>query len=196
MSSICTLLGTTGLVALTLLLGSGCSPKSEGGAGGNSSKPANASNKNAGALLLDAGDAMEKSDWKAALASLDLVIADPKASVEEKSTAWQEKVVCEGRVGGDAAASAAVKKIEDGKVELEAKYYFKMIAGLSEGGQLTAALGVVEICTVKYKADTKLHKQLKRLARELNKKFIAAGDTASSEKLAGLGYLGGSDDDE
>jgi hypothetical protein len=69
-------------------------------------------------------------------------------------------------------------------------------AGLSEGGQLTAALGVVEICTVKYKTDKKLHKQLKRLANDLNARFIAAGDTESSKKLAGLCYLGGSDDDD
>jgi hypothetical protein len=196
MSSICTLLGTTGLVALTLLFGSGCSPKSEGGAGGNSSKPANASNKNAGALLLDAGDAMEKSDWKAALASLDLVIADPKASVEEKSTAWQEKVVCEGRAGGDDAASAVLKKIEDGKVELEAKYYFRMCQELSDAGLLHTAIEVVEKAKAKFGSDPKLNKQLRLLARKLNKKLVEAGDTAGSEKLKSLGYLTGSDDDE
>lgn len=201
MSTICTFLGmtglgTTGLVAVALLLGAGCSPKSEGGTGENATKPANASNKSAGTLLLDAGDAIEKSDWKAALASLDLVIADPKANAEEKSTAWQQKVVCEGRVGGDDAASAALKKIEDGKVELEAKYYFRMCQDLSDAGLLHTAIEVVEKAKAKFGSDPKLNKQLRLLARKLNKKLVAAGDTAGSEKLKNLGYLGGSDEDD
>jgi hypothetical protein len=44
----------------------------------------------------------KKSDWKAALRSLDLVIADPKASVEEKSTARREGRLARAARGGDA----------------------------------------------------------------------------------------------
>src|SRR5215475_8265536 len=98
------LLGTFGVAALGAAIGAallaGCSEKSGGGSG--SSANAATSNKSAGALLVDAGDAMEKGEWKAALADVDLVIADAKASVEDKSTAWQDKVVCEGRLNGDA----------------------------------------------------------------------------------------------
>jgi len=201
MSTICTILGknglgATGLVAVALLLGSGCSPKSEGGTGENSTKPANASNKNASALLVDAGDAKEKKDWKTALASLDLVIADPKATVEERSLAWQDKVVCEGRLHGDAAASAALKKLEDAKIDFEAKYYFQMGNELKDADLLHAALDVITVATEKFKDDKLRKKQLRKFARDLNAKLEAAGDTAGSEKLKGLGYLGGSDEDD
>ncbi len=183
MSSICTLLGTTGLVAVTLLLGSACSPKSERGTG-------------ASALLVDAGDAKDKKDWKTALASLDLVIADPKATAEERSLAWQDKVVCEGRFHGDAAASAALQKLEDAKIDFEAKYYFQMGNELKDADLLHAALDVITVATEKFKGDKLRKKQLRKFARDLNIKLEAAGDTAGTEKLKGLGYLNSSDEDD
>ena len=124
------------------------------------------------------------------------MIADPKATAEERSLAWQDKVVCEGRFHGDAAASAALQKLEDAKIDFEAKYYFQMGNELKDADLLHAALDVITVATEKFKGDKLRKKQLRKFARDLNIKLEAAGDTAGTEKLKGLGYLNSSDEDD
>jgi hypothetical protein len=194
MSTLCRSFGTTGLLALALVLGAGCGKEPAGSS--NSDVHAAASNKSASALLVEAGDAKEGKDWKKALDRLDLVLADSKATVEEKSLAWQDKVVCTGRLDGDAAASATLKKLEDSKFDLEAKYYFQMGNELKDADLLHAALDVITVATEKFKGDKLRSRQLRKFAKDLNAKLVAAGDTEGSKKLASLGYLGGSDDDD
>jgi hypothetical protein len=194
MSTLCRCFGTTGLLALALVLGAGCNKEAAGGS--KSDGHAAASNQSASALLVEAGDAKEGKNWKKALDRLDLVLADPKATVEERSLAWQDKVVCTGLLDGDAAASATIKKLEDSKFDLEAKYYFQMGNELKDADLLHAALDVITVATEKFKGDKLRKKQLRKFAKDLNAKLVAAGDTKGSDTLKGLGYLGGSDDDD
>jgi secreted PhoX family phosphatase len=155
-----------------------------------------AGGKSASALLEEATAMMGSDEWKGALAKVDLVLADGKATAQEKSEAWQAKVVCEGRVNGDDAAIAALSKLTEAKVELTPNQYAKMGNDLAEADRLKAALAVIERATEKYKHDPTAKKQLGRLASMLGKKLEAAGDSDSQKKLKALGYLGGSSEDE
>lgn len=152
--------------------------------------------ESAAKLLDEATAAMGSDDLKTALAKLDRVLADPKATADERSEAWQEKVVCEGRVNGDDAAIAALAKLTDAKVELTVNQYAKMGNDLAEADRLKAALAVIERATEKYKGDAAAKKSLGKLAKMLGAKLAAAGDSASEAKLKSLGYLGSSSDDD
>lgn len=160
---------------------------SAGGGGGG---------KSASALLEEATALMGSDEWKGALAKVDLVLKDGKATTEERAEAWQAKVVCEGRVSGDDAAIAALAKLTEAKIELTPNQYAKMGNDLAEGDRLKAALAVIERATEKYKGDPTAKKQLGRLAAMLGKKLEAAGDSDSQKKLKALGYLGGSSDED
>lgn len=157
---------------------------------------ASAGGKSSAQLLEEATAALGGDDCKTALAKVSLVLADPKATAEERSEAWQEKVVCEGRVNGDDAAIAALAKMGDAKVELTVNQYAKMGNDLAEADRLKAALAVIEKATEKYKGDAAAKKSLGKLAKMLSAKLAAAGDSESQKKLQSLGYLGSSSDDD
>jgi hypothetical protein len=158
--------------------------------------PTSAGGKSSATLLDEATAAIGSDDFKTALGKLDPVLADPKARPEERVEAWQEKVVCEGRVNGDDAAIAALAKLTEAKVELTANQYAKMGNDLADGDRLKAALAVIERATEKYKGDAAAKKSLKGLAKMLGAKLAAAGDSASEAKLKSLGYLSSSSDDD
>jgi hypothetical protein len=180
------------LIAVTTL--SACS-KDEGKSGSTGSAAAVGS-KSAAALLEEGTAAMGSDEWKPALAKFDLVLADAKATAEEKAEAWQDKVVCEGHVNGDDGAIAALTKLSDAKVQLTPNQYAKMGNDLSEADRLKAALAVIERATEQFKGDAAAKKSLGKLAKMLAAKLAAAGDSASEDKLKSLGYLGTSSDDD
>jgi hypothetical protein len=163
--------------------------------GGGASASAAAGGKSAATLLEEGTAAMGSDEWKGALAKFDLVLADPKATTEEKAEAWQDKVVCEGRVNGDEGAIAALAKLTDAKVQLTANQYAKMGNDLSEADRLKAALAVIERATEKFKGDAAAKKSLGKLAKMLAAKLAEAGDSASQDKLKSLGYLGTASDE-
>lgn len=157
---------------------------------------ASAGGKSSAQLLEEATAAMGGDDCKTALAKLSFVLADPKATAEERAEAWQESVVCEGRVNGDDAAIAALAKMTDAKVELTVSQYAKTGNDLAEADRLKAALAVIEKATEKYKGDAAARKSLGKLAKMLAAKLATAGDSASEAKLKSLGYLGSSSEDD
>jgi len=177
---------------LGALLLAGC--KEESGTNGGSN--AATSGKSAATLLKDAGKAIADEQWKAALTSLDAVIADPKATAQEKSSAWEDKVICEGRANGEEAAIAAVKKLAAAKAELTASQFAKIAGDLRDVNQLNAALAVIEVGTEKFKGDPNAKKLFKRFAKSLAERLQSSNNTEGIDKLKSLGYLGGDDDED
>jgi hypothetical protein len=146
---------------------------------------------------LDAAQtATDAKDWKTALAELDLVIADPKATGEEKSQAWADKVYCEALANGDDAAKSMLKKADDAKVEFTALQYYKLGTSLKDADRFDLAIEVVTIATKKFENDAKAKSYFDKLAKQLLKKLKAAGNTDGAEKLRAIGYASGDDEDE
>jgi hypothetical protein len=160
-----------------------------------SPKTAAPSGKSATELLESAESSMQSKEWKSALASLDAVVADAKATGEEKAQAWPDKVFCEVMAGGQGVAKASLQKMADSKAEVGADKYFKLGNELAEADQLQAALDVIGAATERFKGDAKAKKNLTKLAKNLAQKLQASGDTAGTNQLKSLGYLGGGDDD-
>jgi outer membrane protein assembly factor BamD (BamD/ComL family) len=184
------------VIAATLLAATpfvACSHKEESS---ESTHASGADGKSPSALLEAATAAMGSDEWKEALAKFDQLLADSKATAEEKAEGWQGKVVCEGHVNGDDGAIAALAKLTDAKVDLAAKQYAKMGNDLSDANKLKAALAVIERATEKFKGDPNAKKLFGKLAKNLAKKLAAEGDNASVAKLGALGYLGASSEDD
>jgi hypothetical protein len=163
---------------------------------GNPGSGASATGKTPAALLEEANTAIGSDDWNGALAVIDAAIAHPKLTPEERALAWQDKVVCEGHVNGDAGAIAALEQALEAKVEWNAAQYFKLGNDLNEAERLHAALAVVEAGTKKFEGEKTAKKLLSKLAAQLAKNLQAAGDTESLNKLSSLGYLGSSSGEE
>jgi hypothetical protein len=153
-----------------------------------------ASGKSPAALLEEATVLIGSDEFDKALPQFDAVLAHSKSTAEEKASAWQGKVVCEGHVHGDDAAIAALDQLAASKVELSASQYAKMGNDLSDAGKNGPALKVIEVATEKFKGDENTRKLLGRVAKNLRKKLEAAGDTAGIAKLKSLGYVGGDGD--
>lgn len=175
-----------------LLIASACNKESNG----SGSHEASGASKPVSARLDDAATAMEAKEWSKALASLDAALADARATNDEKVQVWQDKVLCEAHANGEAAASAALKKMEESGVAMTANQYAKLGNDLGDANHLTAAVDVIEAATKKFGDDPLVRKNLKRLARNLQERLTAAGDQAALDRLKGLGYLSSSEDEE
>jgi hypothetical protein len=159
-------------------------------------KPTNAATKSVAALLDEAAAAMEKDDWKQARTSLELALADGRATADERAQAWQDKVLCAARAAGDDAGIAALHKLVESKLELTPDQFGKLGTSLAQADRDQAALKVIEIATDRFGKDKAARKKLERLARLLQAKFAASGNAEGSKQLDQLGYLGGSTDEE
>ena len=178
--------GFAALVVAATLVAS-CKPSDSGGAAGSS--------KTASQLLDDAQTAIDAQDWKTALAALDAVIADPKASADDKVVAWQDKVMCEAQANGDAAAIAVLQRIETENVAMTPSQFAKLGGDLANADKPDVSLKVLEIATKRFEHDEAAKKLFKKFASNLRKRFAASGDAAGQQKLDSLGYLSGSEDE-
>lgn len=174
-----------------LLIASACNDAPDSGTGG-----ASAAAKTVSALLDDASTAIDAGEWSKAIVSLDAAIADPKATADEKALAWQDKVLCEAQATGDPAAIATLHKLVDAKVELTPDQFAKLGIDLANADKTDASLEVIAVATKKFAGDKRVKTKLTRLASLLEQKFAASGNTAGTDKLNALGYLGNTSDDE
>ena len=172
-------------IALCAVLSGACKEKSSDG--GTS---AAASGKAASVLLDEASDAMDRKEWTTALSRFDVVVADPKATADEKASAWEDKVICEGHAHDDAAAIAAIEKMKVAKVELTASQYGRMIQELTAADRLDAAVAAIAAGTERFKGDEATKAKFEKAAEILSDRMAEKGDTAGQDKLRALGYVG------
>jgi len=142
-------------------------------------------------LLDEAADAMGREDWKGASATLDGVISHPKATAEDKASAWSDKVVCEARAKDDAAGIAVLEKMAAAKVDLTSNQYAHMIQDLTAADRLTAAVAAIAAGTERFKGDAEVKAKFEKLAGILDQRMQEKGDDAGRAKLKSIGYVSG-----
>lgn len=160
------------------------------------SNPAPTAGKSASQLLDDATAAAGKEDWKAALVALDAVLADPKATADEKALAWGDKITAAARGTGDDAGKAAVQQMAASGGSLSAEQFASLGIALAEADHPKVALDLLGLATAKFGSDAAVKKKLEKVARYCQKKFEESGDSAALDDLRKLGYLGAEGEDE
>jgi len=158
---------------------------------GSSGGSTNASGKAPNVLLDEAADAMGREDWKGASATLDGVISHPKATAEDKASAWSDKVVCEARAKDDAAGIAVLDKMTAAKVDLTSNQYAHLIQDLTAGDRLTAAVAAIAAGTERFKGDPEVKAKFEKLAEILDQRMQEKGDDAGRARLKAIGYVSG-----
>ncbi len=148
--------------------------------------------KSVATLLDDASTSLQAEDWKTALVSLDAALADSKATAEEKTQAWMDKITAESCGNGDDAGKGAVQKMVAAGVSLTAEQFASRGLSLADAGHGKVSIDLLKVATEKFGADPVVHKRLKRVA----KKCAASGDADDLASLKALGYLSSDTDDE
>jgi hypothetical protein len=157
---------------------------------------AGASTKPPAELVNEATAAVEAKEWPKALANASAVLGDSRATAEEKSLAWPIRILAEANVNGVEGAKKAVADLGASGTRLEVETYRDVGLELANTNAAEAALEVLTIATAQHGSDPELKKKLKSLAKYVQGKLEESGDSAGLDKLKGLGYLSGSDDEE
>ncbi len=152
--------------------------------------------KPAATLLADADTAEQAGDWKTVLACATGALADAKATGDEKQEAWLRRIAAEAHVNGTDGAKAALTQMTASSDVPAAGKLVSLATDLAGNDQAAAAVEVVATADARYGSDPATKRQLKKVAKMCQTKLTESGDAGALDKLAALGYLSASDDEE
>ena len=139
-----------------------------------------------GGATEDPSAAFQAGDYSTAKSGFEQVLADAGADDTTKYRACRDLVVCEAKLGNEAAATSVFSKLKDGySSHLDINNLAKLGRDLAASGCPQAATEVITVATDMAKSDAE-----KAPLQELAQMIAESGDADVLEQLRALGYIG------